>query len=144
VGNRAYVTIEKSHYRTSYYLHWNGGIDTIAPVCKVLFDHNANKPEDFEALMKACEIRIQRQADVLPTNKTEENGHYLINLDKQTLEQTPENMTALRWIPHLKDEFESFVRTKIKAEYRDEVRKNYWDGILEIGSKTFNQTEKEN
>lgn len=137
MGNRAYVTVEKNHYKTSYYLHWNGGLDTMAPVCRTLFDHDASSAQDFEKLMQACEIKIEKQPSYIPTSQTEENGHYLINLDRQTLELTKEGSSLARWIPHLKEAFEAFVNNKIKEEYRERVRSDYWGGILEIGEKTF-------
>ena len=136
MGNRAIVSIQKGHERQSYYLHWNGSLDTIAPVSKALFDADAKDFSDFENFMKFLGLRAEKQKDLWPLTYVEENGHFLIVLNAKKLEQYLENGERV-YHADLKYSFEEYLQKHIKVEYRENERVEYWQGILKSGTEFF-------
>jgi hypothetical protein len=134
MGNRAIVSIQKNNVRSSYYLHWNGGLDTLAPVSKVLFDFNSSA-EHFEKLMTYLEIKVELQDAPLPFHDVEENGHYLIDLDTKTLTQFTEKSRVIH--SDLCASFEKYLSKHISKDWQDKTRVSYWQGIQKKGIEFF-------
>lgn len=129
MGNRAYFTIKTKSDSKTYYTHWNGGVDTFAPLAKSLFDHGVTDIEQVILFMtKALELRPELQSHPGATSWLEENGHYAIDLEAKTLRHTSQSgMTVMLHDLHLG--FLDYVNTKVIEPARDKVTRLYWDGI---------------
>lgn len=141
MGNRAYFTLKTPGESKTYYTHWNGGLDTFAPLCKALFDRDIKHIDSVLGFFKHLDIKTELQDAPDAQEWNEENGHYFIDLSKQTLDQRFESGQRV-WHSHLKDAFEGYLAKYIKEDYRDKVRADYWDGIMDAANKFFGPLSK--
>lgn len=135
MGNRAYVSLKEKYQTKTYYMHWNGGLDTIAPLCRVVFDNDIMDADKVVEFLVSLGLRLEPQKEAEARNWIEENGHYDIDLVKQTLDQRFEDKRL--WHPHLKEAFEAYLAKSIRKECQDKVRDEYWYGIIKAGEEYF-------
>ncbi len=146
MGNRAYFTItDHNPVSKTFYVHWNGGMDTFAPLCRAVFDNDVTEIEHFMQFFSSLGIRAELasfQNNGALNDLMEENGHYYIDLKRQTLSHMEEGQSIPRWVPNLQEAFESYLNKSILENYRDKTRKEYWDGIMDQAKKFFKRGEK--
>lgn len=130
MGNRVYVTLIDKGIKT-FYLHWNGGLDTWLPLTKVAFEidqkgYKKITTNEILSMLDHLGIRYEQSDDCF--NKVEENGHYYIDLINHTFKHKTE-VGNWHTINNFKDAFEKYIVNYIMQEYRDNIRENYWRGI---------------
>lgn len=131
MGNRVYVTIDDE----TFYMHWNGGLDTWLPIANAAFKHNKKK-DDILKLLDVCELRYELQQDKDAYNWTEENGHYYLDTTNQTFRRKLCN-GDLKYYTFFEDDFKQFLKECISEEYRQEVYDSYWLGFHEQAEKAW-------
>lgn len=137
MGNRAYITIQDETGHSTYYTHWNGCPDTIAPLAKALFDLNIQSASEvIRFMIEALGLKPELQ-NAEAINWTEENGHWKIDLVNKRLSHRAEDDQSFKSISDLAQEFDRYNNTSIRQEYRDNNRTAYWFGIQEEASKYF-------
>lgn len=132
MGNRVYVTIDND----TFYMHWNGGLDTWLPIAEVAFKYDKKK-DDILNLLDACELRYELQTDKDAYNWTEENGHYYLDTTNKTFRRKNTDGT-LKYFPFLYDSFKEYLIEHISENYREQVYESYWIGIQEEAEKLWN------
>lgn len=138
MGNRCYFTIQHKHY----YMHWNGGMDTFAPLAKTLFDNDCNNVDHAIKFMESMELRPELQESADAYNWTDENGHYYIDLTNKVLYHRKDDDNAPRLaVLDLEETFNSYLRDHISEDYQEKTRECYWHGIIDAGKEFF---KKEN
>lgn len=141
MGNRAYITVkEPTGKQGTYYTHWNGSLDTWCPIVQVLFDHNITSLVDFQRLLAALELRIEKQDSPDATSWTEENGHYFIDLGARSFRTILEDGTT-RVHHNLQDVFNRYVHEKIRPDFKAAHFENYWLPIEQKGAEIFGVTK---
>ena len=136
MGNRVYCTVSGQDQTKTFYLHWNGGLDTFCPLVEVLFQNEISKVSDFESFLKYLGLRAESQVETDRTLR-EENGHYSIDLVDRKFSHALEAFPIFLEVLDRKQTFETYIRDFIREDYRDKVRKEYWEGILEAGREFF-------
>lgn len=135
MGNRVYITLKKDHVNKNFYMHWNGGLDTWLPLAKTIFQHDIKNIDQIVEFLKSMDLKIEQQDEAEAFLWEEENGHYYIDLNKQTFEVKKDKV--LEWIPNLQEGFEKYLSTKIRKECQESVRADYWETILKEGEQFF-------
>lgn len=142
MGNRVYTTIKSNNDKKTYYLHWNGGLDTWLPVVNVAFKEQVKTPSKVAEFINYLGVKIEEVSGIKPTD-TEENGHYFIDLEKQTFKKVYRiggydgELAQKRFIKgHFKQSFENLLANYDK-EHRDKIMESYWTGISHAGLEFF-------
>lgn len=140
MGNRVYISIKDEKKATTYYMHWNGSLDTWAPIAQALFKNNVKDINQALALFAYCNLKLEDQEE-FNLNWIEENGHFLLDLEKQKFSMTSEISAPYKGlndflepfeeVTDFKAAFEEYLQKKILPDYHDKYRKQYWEGFTE-------------
>lgn len=146
MGNRVYFTLKDKNTSKTYYQHWNGGLDTFCPIIDSAFQNNVTESKDVVSFLESCELNPELMKDISPTT-CEENGHYIIDLNKKTFIQYYEQYVKLdnntyaeirvRPLSDLKQAFEDYLLSSIRIECHNDVRQSYWYGFKQKADDYF-------
>lgn len=141
MGNRAYFTLKTKSESRTFYMHWNGGLDTFAPLSRAIFDSNTKDLSKIVRFIETdLELKLELQESSEATSWLEENGHYFLDLESKTLEQV---LASGMRVTHndLSKVFDEYVQNRIREEYRTKMRDTYWNPILESAARYFGSTQ---
>lgn len=143
MGNRVYVTLEGTEKPKTYYLHWNGGLDTWTSIADVIFENDVLKPERVIEFLDSLDIKSELQNGKCH-DWLEENGHYFINLGEKTFRIRKETSQGIvnKLSFHLEADFIDYLKKHISPSFQEETYKVYWEEIHNLG-KTFFKKERE-
>lgn len=139
MGNRVFVTIKDPQKNQSFYMHWNGGLDTWLPLTKVLFDHDI---KDISQAVKFVEsLGLKIELENVGLDEVEENGHYFVDLaaksflkKQRTRGYEGDFVSAL--VYDFEKEFDNYL-FKYQDSVREKIKKDYWEAILNKGNEVF-------
>lgn len=140
MGNRAFITLNQN----TYYVHWNGGPDTIYPMFKAIIslDVTPLEIEVCEAFSLFCSSKmelIEKDRQFSVKSDCEENGHYYIDLEGNTLIHAVEfenKETGLYdrksfLVPeiHLKNRLFEYIDNTFTKDYQEPAKLSYQDRV---------------
>ncbi len=137
MGNRVYFTIKTKSESKTYYQHWNGGLDTFAPLAHALFANDVTDIQKAISFIESMGFRPELQESSEASSWLEENGHHFIDLDAKTFE-TVSASGMRRPIRLLREAFVEYVQENILAEYQESSDREYWHGIIDAAKSFFN------